>query len=167
MPMENTKTSMKKNYPIFLVCMGLFLFFQLSVLNSRLLEDRWYRDVMGVTPFDSVTLHTSTLTEGGIVISGEMRKVRCEYNSLIAYATFDDHPRQRAIIDDSAEGFEGSRPPSDETELWGPWTIHWEETIQPDGWEVFAQHVKCPNEPMEQVNLFLNGDWGNYILPED
>lgn len=167
MPMENTQTSMKKNFPVLLVCMGLFMFLQLPALNTRLSEDRWYRDIMGITPFDSVVLHDSLLIEDGIVLSGEMRKVRCEYSSLIAYATFNDDPRQRALIDDSEEGFEGSRPPSEFTEKWGPWTIHWYGTIQPDGWEIFAQHVKCPNEPVNQVNLFLEGTWSNYSLPQN
>lgn len=169
MPMSSTHTSVsvKKNFPIFMVCVGLFVFFQLPALNSRLLEDRWYRDIVGVTPFDSVTLHSSTIVDDGIILGGEMRKVRCEYESLTGYVTFEDKPRQRVIIDDSEEGFVGSRPPSEFTELWGPWQVVWYGDQTPTGWEIHANHVKCPSEPVDQVNLFLEGSWDNFLLPED
>jgi hypothetical protein len=147
-------------------------------VTSRMLEHRWYRDLVRLTPFHSVELYYSYVTDGGnsIVFGGTLTKRRCDYNHLVGYVTGQYGQRHRVEVNTDAEdkrGVSGSRPPSDAPETWGPWSIDitnmktMKEDLKPSDFEVIAFHVECPTEPTEQSNEFITAPWGDYEIELD
>jgi len=169
--MDSTKVAVSKNLPLFAVLCLLMLIAAFPNFEAYLGEDRWYRDARGLTPFDQVSVSQSDIVDGGIVVQGAMRKVRCDVDgpSIVAYVYFDDKPRRRTAVDTSPEdaitGVIGqSRPPSESLEHWGPWFIAWRGAT-PDRWEIFVTHENCPTPPHDQTNLFASGPWAD-VAPE-
>lgn len=143
------------------ICVGLVVavaIFILPSLSNHLMESRWFRDVARLTPFHSVTVDDTHLTDGGALVVGQMVKRRCEYHHLTAYVIFSNGYRRRVHLDTSPEGGpQGNRPSSRSSEAWGPWKI----VAAGRGiarWEIFAHH-KCPERGTIQSNLFATGDW--------
>ncbi len=143
-----------------------------SLVFPRFTEQRWYRDITRLTPFYDVVLLYSSVSEDQIrvVFGGSMVKRRCDFNNLFGYIYGDNGLRYRVPIDHSSEGG-GNRPPSGTPESWGPWSLSLDDnpniptTMVPERWEVIAEHVKCPTEPRTQRNLFISGEWGDYLIP--
>lgn len=143
-----------------------------SVILPRFTEQRWYRDLTNLTPFHSVELLYSNVSEDSISIQfgGSLVKRRCEFNNLIGYIYGDNGLRYFVPVDTSSEGSLGNRPPSSVSESWGPWIISTESnpnipnTVLPVRWEVIAEHIKCPTPPKVQRNLFVEGAWEDFAL---
>ena len=118
---------------------------------------------MGITPFTDVVVYGTVAEPTGIIIQGEMVKVRCDYSAMVAYVKVKDGPRFRFPVDTSVEdgrGVSGNRHPSADTQGWGPWKIHYSGGLgRAEAWEIWVDHVKCPSKPTEQRNLFAAGDW--------
>ena len=130
---------------------------QFDSIKKYLSEFRWYRDVVNITPFYGETLHTSVISDEGIYLRGELIKRRCTFDALIGYVTFNDKPKLRVVITSNSNG--GSRPPSKDAESWGPWLLEYSGDKEPNGWQIYVDHVKCPTDPKRQTNLFLEGQW--------
>lgn len=132
----------------------------LFILWPRLAEVRVIRDVLGLTPFHSVTVEAVSPGAHGVMISGTMVKARCEWRGMSAYASDAEGRRERVQIDLQPEDAirpPGNRPPG--AQEWGPWEIYAPPTIgQPIRWEVHAHH-RCPVIAVNQINLFASGDW--------
>lgn len=151
----------------------------LSLVTPRLVEFRWYRDFAQLTPFSDVQLMYSEVIDNNtkIIIGGSMIKNRCDFNFEVAnpvsYVTDQFDQRHRIIVDTSPEdkitGIIGnSRPPSEFSEIWGPWIIDitnreiFGSPLIPTQFEIQVYHVNCPTEPVDQVNLFVKGVWGDF-----
>ena len=161
--MINTRNIARRNRPLVLVVLVTVLLMQWPYLSARLSQDRWYRDLTGLTPFRDVQVYGSATEQDGIVVWGEMVKERCWFRSLTGYVYFDDRLRRRVRIDTSVEDARsttGNRPPSPLAETWGPWKLVWKGDT-PTRWEIFAAHDRCPTGPVVQQNLFASGPWGD------
>jgi len=138
-----------------------------SLVLPRFPEYRWYRDITLLTPFHSVVLSSVYIENSSIVITGHMIKRRCVYKSLTGYVVSKDGHRFRVPVDTSPENtskIETNRPPSLKSESWGPWKVTNTITdIIPIAVEIYAQHVKCPTEPVVQSNLFLRTSCKDFI----
>ncbi|AGH07378.1 hypothetical protein SUFG_00005 [Sulfitobacter phage phiCB2047-B] len=143
-----------------------------SVILPRFSEQRWYRDITRLTPFYDVQLLYSTVSgdEISISIGGSLVKRRCDFNNLFGYIYGDNGIRYRVPVDTKDEPVKGNRPPSNTPESWGPWTLSIDDnpniplTVMPVSYEVIAEHIVCPTEPKTQRNLFLKGEWENFIF---
>ncbi|SEN59845.1 hypothetical protein SAMN04488011_1059 [Palleronia pelagia] len=156
--MEKTRVAVRKSLTPF-VLVALIVGY---AWTERLPEYRWYRDLMGMTPFSEVSVSAQEIARGGLVVQGWMRKDRCEFDHLTAYVIRNDGSRAWAPLDVSPEHGVwrgGNRPPSDRIETWGPWVIVRPETIEPTGWEILVTHTNCPRGPARQTNTFAAGDW--------
>lgn len=146
-----------------------------SVILPRFTEQRWYRDITRLTPFYEVQLLYSNVSEDQITLTmgGSMVKRRCDFNGLFGYIYGDNNIRYRVPVDHSAEPVHGNRPPSDNAESWGPWSLSTNDnpniplTVVPVRWEIIAEHVECPTVPLTQRNLFIQGDWVDYAFVTD
>lgn len=149
-----------------------------AVQFDAVTASRMYRDLYGITPFYDVQVYRSVMSPGGISIFGEMKKRRCEFSDLLAFALTDGGPRVRAHISTSAEdarGVTGNRAPSANAQTWGPWFISWpSEEATPDAWDIHAGHwcpvVDVAGEPVVnnitgeprtayETNQFAHGAW--------
>lgn len=146
-----------------------------SNILTRLQEHRWYRDLVHLTPFHEVQLLYSSVgpQEIEITIGGSLIKRRCEFNNLFGYIHADNGIRYRVPVDTDAEIIQGNRPPSDSAESWGPWRISTDDnpnfpvTAMPVKWEVIAEHIECPTEPVTQRNFFVGGEWEDFVLVQE
>jgi len=167
MAMDKTKHALQKN-----ACMVgamIFLFFITSWPNiqAELAEQRWFRDIRGLTPFSEVVTGWSVVTDDGLLVGGSMKKDRCTFvqGSQVGYVRIEGKPKQSVFVDltpeDILTGVVGqSRPPSNDPEAWGPWLIRW-VGAPPLDWEIFVRHKDCPTPPRNQTNLFASGAWAN------
>lgn len=135
-----------------------------SLAFQRLDEYRWFRDVTLLTPFHDVTVDYSFVDGKVLTVGGQLIKRRCDFEDMIAYVTGEDGTRRRLIVDPSPEirltGTDKTRPPSSESEAWGPWEIYNQYTdLTPVSWEIYIDHVRCPSPPENQTNLFAYGPW--------
>ncbi len=158
MTLAHTKSAARRaKEPALIIVIALMLGLYPS-LSNHLMESRWFRDVARLTPFHSVTVDDTQMTDGGVLVMGQMVKRRCEYHRLTAYVIFSNGYRRRVHLDTSPEGgAQGNRPSSRSSEAWGPWKI----VAAGRGivrWEIFAHH-KCPERGTIQSNLFATGDW--------
>jgi len=170
--MSNTKAAFRTNAPMFL---AIFLFSMVMAwpqFEAELAEQRWYRDMRGLTPFSLVEVTHSEVVEGGLVIQGVMRKDRCDFvqDAQVGYVYFEGKPRRRTTVDMSPEDavtgvFRQSRPPSTNLEHWGPWFVQW-RGAPPDSWELYVDHEGCPTPPYDQTNKFASGPWAD-VAPEE
>lgn len=151
----------------------MILIFQFTSFMVR--EERWYRDMMGLTPFHSIVVTSQTVDEEeqSITVTGVMVKHRCEFKSLQGYI-ITETSRHRVFVntrpEDILTGVVGSRPPSNKLETWGPWLITFAVLPQfadqmPIGYEIWSDH-ECPEDPASQ-NLFAAGSWETLVLQED
>jgi len=170
--MNNTKSALLSNAPMFFAMVFLGAIMAWPQVEATIAENRWYRDMRGLTPFSLVEVTHSEVIEGGIVIHGVMRKDRCTVipDLITGKVIFDDAPSQRTAVDTSPEdritGLYGvSRPPSELIEVWGPWVVRWNGKT-PDGWQVYVTHEDCPTPPYDQTNLFAFGPWAD-VTPEE
>lgn len=168
--MEHTIKALKKNGSMSIIVTIIALVLIASSIieryEPRLAENRWYRDLTHITPFHSVKLHSSKITDYGLKISGEMIKRRCEFEGVQAYAVFENAPREAIFMDTAMEDKErpkGNRPPSKESELWGFWRLYYDGET-PLRFEVFANHTNCNSNPTDQSNLFIYGNWKDYDI---
>lgn len=159
-------------------CGVLFIAQFAAVQFDAVTQSRFYRDLYGITPFYDVAVYGSIMVPSGISVFGEMKKRRCEFADLLAFAERNDRPRVRAHISTSAEdarGVSGNRAPSADAQSWGPWFISWPpDEPTPDGWSIYAGHW-CPivgddgievisdatGKPHKkyEINRFANGPW--------
>lgn len=143
-------------------CGVLFIAQFLAVQFDTVTQSRVYRDFYGITPFYDVAVYGSIMSPNGISVFGEMKKRRCEFADLLAFAEREDYPRVRVHISTSAEdarGVTGNRTPSTNAETWGPWFISWAaEEPTPDGWAIYAGHW-CPLVDADGVEI-LNSATG-------
>lgn len=152
----------------------------LSIIVPRFSEQRWYRDIVHMTPFHAVQLHYSSVGSqaADITIGGSLIKRRCDFSELFGYIHANNGIRYRVPVRTTAEPVHGNRPPSTEAESWGPWKITTEDnnnfpvTATPVKWEVIVEHVRCPTDPVIQRNVFASGAWEDFVLvhqedPED
>jgi len=167
--MNNSRAVLTRNIPMIVFSVAIVAMSLWPNIQARLAETRAYRDLAGLTPFTDVTLDYAEVVDGGIIVAGRMRKVRCKFvpNSLVGYVHFDGRPKRRTTVDTSVEdaitGVVGrSRPPSKKSETWGPWKIIWKGD-KPKEFTISADHEKCPTPPIEQVNRFIGGEWQNLI----
>lgn len=146
-----------------------------SSILPRFNEQRWYRDLARLTPFYEVQLLYSSVGPQAIeiTIGGSLIKRRCDFNDLFGYIHADNGIRYRVPVHTDAEPVQGNRPPSDSAESWGPWSITTDDnpnfpvTAVPVKWEVIAEHIKCPTEPVTQRNLFIGGEWEDFVLIQE
>ena len=131
-------------------------------------SQRWYRDIMGITPFYDVEVLYAKSDDKTVAVGGYMIKDRCVFDYFTGYITDSHGIRHPVRVDDSPEaaltGVESgvSRPPSDTAEAWGPWTLTTTQNIdRPTGWEIYVDHKECPSPPLKQSNLFASGPWVN------
>lgn len=161
-----TRRILKKNLPMILAVLGIVFVTQIGGFMHRFESERWYRDFAGLTPYKDVKVDSQYLTEDGLAFSGELTKMRCYFNRLTAYVTFDDGRAKQRVAMLNANGdlitpSNGeNRPASKLPESYGPWTIL-DGGEDPDGWEVYTRHVRCESSPYEQDNLFAKGKWEN------
>jgi hypothetical protein len=170
--MNNTKSALLSNSPMFFAMMFLGFIMAWPQVEEMLAENRWYKDMRGLTPFSLVEVTQSEVIDGGIVVHGVLRKDRCDVivDLIRARVQFEGKASKRTTVDTSPEdqitGLVGvSRAPSEEVEVWGPWVIRWEGE-KPDGWRIFVTHDNCPTPPYEQTNLFASGPWAD-VTPEE
>lgn len=156
---SNIRVSLKKNYPVVIAALVFLAVMEIPLITGMLHENRWYRDMMNITPFHNEAVHTSKITDEGIELTGELVKRRCTFYDLIGYVTFEDQPKQRVEV--IPESNKGSRPPSEDAEAWGPWLVAYVGKPVPDGWQIYVDHIKCPTPPKSQTNLFIKGEWEN------
>lgn len=162
-----TSKKWKKNLPLLLLVLTVFVFAEINSNIHHLESKRWYRDLTGLTPYKDVKVYSQTVSEDGIAITGELTKMRCYFNRLYAYVTFNNGRVKRRVFMLDANGVvmtpvNGSnRPASKVPEAFGPWTIS-NGGFQPDGWEIYTRHERCESEPHEQDNLFMSGEWKDY-----
>jgi len=169
--MSNTKAALLTNGPMFLAITLFGAIMAWPQVEAELAEQRWYRDMRGLTPFSLVEVTHSEVIEGGIIIHGVMRKDRCDVipELITGKVLFEDAPSQRTTVDTSPEdritGLYGvSRAPSKDVETWGPWIVRWSGQT-PDGWQVHVTHEACPTPPYDQTNRFASGPWAD-VAPE-
>ena len=170
--MNNTKSALMTNAPMFFAMVFIGFIIAWPQIEATLSENRWYRDMRGLTPFSLVQVTQSEVIEGGIVVHGVMRKDRCDVipELIRGRVTFEGGPSKRTTVDTSPEdritGLVGlSRAPSDVVETWGPWVIRWDGP-KPDGWQINVTHENCPTPPYDQTNLFAEGPWAD-VAPEE
>tara|TARA_R110000868_G_scaffold256200_1_gene512909 strand:- start:36 stop:566 length:531 start_codon:yes stop_codon:yes gene_type:complete len=171
------KKAIKDFFGIIVHGCGVAFIAQIGLVQfDTVTSSRIYRDLTEQTPFYDVEVYASQIEPRGLEVWGEMKKRRCEFGDLRAFVTFDDGPRQRAIVDTSAEdakGATGNRSPSKDAQAWGPWSIT-RSDVTPDGWDIYAGHwcefvdatgqgLSNPTSgyPLLQYesNLFASGDW--------
>lgn len=164
-------TKNRDDYKVLLVGLMLSVFLLMgNFMFTALIEQRWFRDVTGQTPFHSVALLRSVVNpiENSITVSGTMIKRRCQFQSLTGYITDHEGIRHRVVVNTEPEeiltGISGNRPPSNEAETWGPWLLSFavevvvEQQLTPISWEIWVHH-ECPTRPNKQSNIFAWGDW--------
>lgn len=171
-------TRNRDDYKVLLVGVIFGVFILVSqVTYGMLIDQRWFRDVTGITPFHSVKVMSQAVVDDSITVTGELVKRRCTFDSLTGYIIYDDLmsedlDRQRVFVNTRPEeiltGITGNRPPSDEAENWGPWlmtlTLSTENLSHKGdikGWEIWAHH-SCPTRPVKQSNLFAEGLWTSF-----
>ncbi|ANJ20810.1 hypothetical protein HYO99_gp76 [Roseobacter phage RD-1410W1-01] len=168
-------TRNRDDYKVLIVGLICAIFIMLAMTTlPRFAEQRWYRDLARLTPFYGVELLYSNVSEDTISVSvgGSLVKRRCEFNTLFGYIYGDNNIRYRVPVDTSSEP-EGNRPPSDTPESWGPWTLSMNDnpnipvTVVPIRWEIIAEHINCPTEPVTQRNLFIGGEWVDFAFVVD
>jgi hypothetical protein len=162
----------KDDFKVLMVGMVLTLcIFAGSLIQPRLSEYRWYRDLTKLTPFYNVEVEYSRLDGPDIYVGGALTKRRCTYNYLIAYAVDKRGVGYKIFLDDSIEKLPGhieNRPPSKRPQNWGPWKLSTLGTLDdPKEWEIFVEHKQCPSEPHTQRNKFASGKWKNYNNSND
>lgn len=146
-----------------------------SQVYPRLYEYRWFRDLTRITPFHSVDIYYSSVVNDGqkIVFGGTLTKRRCDFDDLVGYITGQFNQRHRVVVDTSVEdlrGVSGSRPPSNDPESWGPWSIDisnvetYGQPLIPKDFEVIAFHIECPTDPENQSNKFLEAPWADFEI---
>lgn len=163
--MDNTKDALRRSPALFYVIIAITIF---SVFSNyaRLSEQRWYRDFTRATPFHSVVLNNSALSEEGLLISGEMVKRRCAFQDLRAYLVFASGAQLPVKVNTSTEQVRwggGDRAPSPNTQAWGAWLLEWSGATSPVSFDVYAIH-QCPGEMIRQTNLFVHGSWVDYDI---
>jgi len=165
--MDRTKEALQKNALMVGAMIMLLFISSWPNVQAELAEERWFRDVRGLTPFSEVEVTWSIVTDEGLLIGGTMKKNRCTFvkGSQVGYVHVDEKPKRTVFVDTSPEeiltGVVGkSRPPSDTAETWGPWLIKWVGPL-PTDWDVFVSHKDCPTPPKNQVNLFASGSWAD------
>jgi hypothetical protein len=132
-------------------------------------QSRLYRDWNNLTPFEDVNVTSQDLIGQTLLLSGDLHKVQCVWQSLSALVELETGVVLWRPVDTSLElsksGVEGNRPPDPRSQLWGPWTITYDgELGTATDWSIHASHIQCPTEPYEQFNEFANGDWST-VLP--
>lgn len=162
--MSNTVKSFVNNKALLVGLLCVLVVSQIPRVESALQEKRSYRDLAGITPYSKVIVTKKVINDIGMSISGSFRKDRCTYHSMTGYVTFKNKPKQRVQMYNAKGGimtpYTGtSRPPSDEVESFGPWTISDGGFSNITGWEVHTYHTDCPTKPFVQYNLFAKGKW--------
>ena len=169
MTMTKADRNLKRHHHIRLDLLAIVICLTAILLapNYRdIKEGRFYRDIMGITPFKHVNVFGTVLEPNRIIITGSMVKVRCVFNQdmgLTAYVQTENGLWHRFPVDTSVEdlrGVTGDRPPNPSAQSWGPWAIYYSgglgHAVQ---WEIYAPHKDCPDEPETQTNLFAAGPW--------
>jgi hypothetical protein len=126
-------------------------------------ESRFYRDYQGVTPFKDVKVFSQVVEIDRIILEGSMIKVRCTFSGLVGFVEFEGGLVIRVPVDTSVEdarGVVGNRPVIDQDQAWGKWAIRYDGSLgKPVKWSIYAQHIGCPDNPINQNNLFAQGKW--------
>lgn len=149
----------------------ILLIFGQSIFNF-FDESRWFRDLTNRTPFHSVeVLYTAPVNDGeALIIKGTMVKRRCEFQFLTGYIIGANGARERVHVNTTPEdvltGDLGSRPSSEDKEVWGPWVLSLRSSTdiqKPYEYEIFGHHI-CPKQTVVQSNLFTKGLWTSYTF---
>tara|TARA_R110000823_G_scaffold12076_15_gene40589 strand:- start:1602 stop:2129 length:528 start_codon:yes stop_codon:yes gene_type:complete len=168
---KTTKNADDNRVLIFGVLAAIFLMALPGLGRAIHLDSqRWYRDLMGLTPFHGTEVLYAEFDGNTVTIGGYMIKDRCVFDYYTGYIIDSRGIRHPVVVDDSPEvlitGVKSgsSRPPSDTAEAWGPWTLTTTQNIdQPTGWEIHVDHKDCPSPPVKQSNLFTSGSWGSAL----
>ena len=166
---KTTKNADDNRVLIFGVLAAIFLMALPGLGRAVHLDSqRWYRDIMGITPFHDAEVLYVDADERIVTVGGYLIKDRCTFNFFTGYILDSRGIRHPVLVDDSPEGLitgvksGSSRPPSDKSEAWGPWTLTASANVDsPTGWEIHVDHKDCPSPPETQSNLFASGSWGS------
>ncbi|NIZ11102.1 hypothetical protein [Pseudooceanicola sp. HF7] len=156
--MGNTRAAVRSNVGMFAVLAAVVAISGGTEVWDQLSRYRGFRDITLQTPFRRVTVEQEPVA-GGLVLRGTMVKARCVYDGMMAYAVMPSALRRPIRLDLSAEialWGGGSRPPSSEAEVWGPWRLDAPPSGHPVAWEVWSFHL-CPEG--RQANLFASAPW--------
>lgn len=121
-------------------------------------NSRWYRDLMHYTPFYDVRITHVEVTAHDMVVSGTLKKRRCEKIGHAVYARVDNMLLPGIFsVDEEPEGTPENRPISSDEQSFGPWRIT-SYRENPDRGIMYVYH-RCPEGVVS--NLVFDLPWKN------
>lgn len=151
MGMSNTRDAASRSKPYFFIIAISVIAILAQAVNDRLDEERWYRDLVGLSAAKNIEVMRAEVIEDGkaIVVAGILTKVQCVKTPGSDAAYTQDvkgiwHP---AVFDGSAEfpGTQFNRPSNAAPEAFGPWKIT-SLTPNPQRARFWVSHNQCPDK---------------------
>lgn len=162
MAVERILASFKRaRHPVGLALLVILASASWGGLN-RVMEYRWARDLLGLTPFREVVVTDAQLVPAGLMVRGTYVKVRCQFvpGSVVGYLEYAEGPDHFVPVDTAPRDDMPvlyNHPPSPRAQAWGPWLILRVGTL-PVRWAIYISHV-CPGEDIPQTNEIAHGAW--------
>ena len=151
MGMINTRDSVSRSKPYFWILAVSAIALLAQVVNDRVADERWYRDLAGLSAAKDIEVRRAQVVEAGraIVVAGVLTKVQCEklLGSDTAYTQDVNGIWFPASFDSSAEfhGTPANRPQNDAPEAFGPWKIT-SAVPNPQRARFWVSHKLCPDK---------------------
>ena len=159
--MEHVRGTIQRSRNAFLVVLAILTYAVVQNSWHRVEETRFYRDLVGSTPFQDVEIDRTEVSDDGqtLRVWGSFRKSRCDKFDHAAYTRkIDGHRWLARFSTEEGPLQKYSRPAGRFSETFGPWVIT--SMIKDPDYALFVPYHSCPEGV--QTNLFFEVPWRNY-----